>query len=213
MKLDGVKINFLGDSITEGAGTTEPERCFHQLIEEKYNLSVANNYGVSGTRIARQTEPTRENTKFDLTFELRSEVMDREVDAVVVFGGTNDFGHGDAHFGDVDSDSENIYTFCGALNSLISKLKTDFPSAKIVFMTPLHRMTENELSLPDNKKLSDYVDAIREICVKRGVDVIDLFAINPIDINDKLLLPDGLHPSDAGHEIMAEVIGNALLEL
>ena len=80
-------------------------------------------------------------------------------------------------------------------------------------MTPLHRMTENELSLPDNKKLSDYVDAIREICVKRGVDVIDLFAINPIDINDKLLLPDGLHPSDAGHEIMAEVIGNALLEL
>ena len=45
------------------------------------------------------------------------------------------------------------------------------------------------------------------------MDVIDLFAINPIDINDKLLLPDGLHPSDAGHEIMAEVIGNALLEL
>ncbi len=213
MKLNGAKINFLGDSITEGVGTTGPEKCFHQLIKEKNNLSIANNYGVTGTRIARQSVPTRDNTKFDLTFEMREEVMDRDVDAVVVFGGTNDYGHGDAHFGDADSDSEDIYTFCGALNSLISKLKRDFPKAKLVFMTPLHRWAEDEPSAPDNKTLSDYVDAMRKICSKRDVEVIDLFEINPIDINDKVLLPDGLHPSDAGHVIMSDVVAQALLEL
>lgn len=213
MKLDGAKINFLGDSITEGAGTTGPEMCFHQIIKEKHNLSVANNYGVSGTRIARQTEPTRDNTKFDLTFELRSEVMDRDVDAVVVFGGTNDFGHGDAHFGDVDSDSEDIYTFCGAVNSLISKLKRHFQKSEIVFMTPLHRLTEDEPSMPDGKILSDYVGAIVEICKKRDVKVIDLFKINPLDPADEGVVPDGLHPNDLGHAIMAEVIAEELLKI
>ncbi len=213
MRLDGAKINFLGDSITEGVGVTGPEKCFHQIIKEKFNLSIANNYGVGGTRIARQTVPTREDTKVDLTFELRAEVMDRDVDAVVVFGGTNDFGHGDARFGNADSDSEDVYTFCGALNSLISKLKREFSKSEIIFMTPLHRLAETEPSVPDGKILSDYAEAILEICKKRDVKVIDLFKINPLDSSDESLVPDGLHPNDAGHAIMAEVIGKVLLEL
>ncbi len=117
---------------------------FHQLIKEKYNMSHAYNYGIGGTRIARQLVPTKERTKLDLTFELRAEIMDRNSDAVVVFGGTNDYGHGDAPFGDIDSDSDDIYTFCGAVNSLITKLQKDFKDKKIVFMTPLHRRDEME---------------------------------------------------------------------
>ena len=55
--------------------------------------------------------------------------MERNADLVVVFSGINDFGHGDVPFGTLDS--EDIYTFCGAINSLISKLVKDFPDAKI----------------------------------------------------------------------------------
>ena len=119
MKLEGLTINFLGDSITEGHGTTGLDKAFHQIIKEKYNMNHAYNYGVGGTRIARQLVPERVSTKWDLTFELRAEIMNRNADAVVVFGGTNDYGHGDAPFGELDS--EDIYTFCGALNSLIKK--------------------------------------------------------------------------------------------
>lgn len=35
MKLEGTIINFLSDSITEGCGTTAPDKVFHQLISEK----------------------------------------------------------------------------------------------------------------------------------------------------------------------------------
>ena len=211
MELKGLTINFLGDSITEGHGTTAPEKVFHQVIKEKYGLEFAYNHGIGGTRLARQLTPTKDRPKHDLTFEIRAEIMDRNADAVVVFGGTNDFGHGDVPFGKLDS--EDIYTFCGAVNSLISKLLRDFPQAKIIFMTPLHRLTELEPSKPDGKILEDYVNAIREICKKRGIPVIDLFEINPLDPGDTELVPDGLHPSDAGHSVMADVIAEELLKI
>jgi len=140
MKLEGMTINFLGDSITEGTGTTDLDKTFHQIIKEKCNLKHAYNYGLGGTRIARQVVPSKVYPRWDLAFELRAEIMDRNADAVVVFGGTNDHGHGDAPFGDIDSD--DVYTFCGALNSLITKLQKDFEGKKIIFMTPLHKTAE-----------------------------------------------------------------------
>lgn len=212
MKPEGAKINFLGDSITDGLGVTAPEKIYHQLIKENYGLAGAYNYGLSGTRIARQTSPTTDRPKLDLTFELRAQTMCRDVDAVVVFGGTNDYGHGDSRFGNVDSEDEDIYTFCGAVNTLITALKKDFPRAELVFMTPLHRRNEEQPSRPGGKPLAEYVHAMSAICAKRNVKVIDLFAINPLDPEDTMI-SDGLHPSDAGHVVLAQTVGEALLAL
>ena len=211
MDLNGLTVNFLGDSITEGYGVIEPGNVYHQIIKEKYNLKQVYNYGISGTRIARQTVPSADCPRNDLYFELRSEIMQPSADVIVVFGGTNDYAHGDAAFG--TQDSEDVYTFCGAVNSLINKLRRDFPKAKIIFMTPLHRTFETNLSDPDSKILEDYAKAISEICNKRNIDVIDLFKINPLDPEDKELVPDGLHPNDKGHSIMADVIGKELLKI
>ena len=213
MKLNGARINFLGDSITDIHNATAPDKVYHQVIKKTYGLADAYNYGVSGTRIARQTVPTTGSTKYDLTFELRAQTMCRDVDAVVVFGGTNDYGHGDSSFGCVDSDSEDIYTFCGAVNSLISALRRDFPQAELVFMTPLHRKGEEAPRRPGGEPLAAYARALVTICARRGVKVIDLFAINPIDAENTELLPDGLHPSDAGHALLAQTAGQALLAL
>lgn len=212
MELKGLTINFLGDSITEGHGTTDSSKAFHQLIKEKHGLKLAYNYGVGGTRIARKINPTQ-TTIWDYTFELRSEIMDRNADTVVVFGGTNDYGHGDAPLG--DADSKDIFTFCGAVNSLIDKLEQNFPNAKIVFMTPIHRLEETKPAplTPDGKTLSDYAKAIKEVCAKKDIAVIDLFEINPLDPADTQLVPDGLHPNDDGHKILAEVVANELLKL
>lgn len=211
MKLEGLKINFLGDSITEGACATAPENAYHQVIKEKYKLAKANNYGVGGTRLARQNMPSTENTIWDYTFEMRADIMDRDVDAVVVFGGTNDYGHGDAKFGNIDD--ECVDTYCGAVNSLITKLKKDFPKSDIIFMTPIHRLNETEAHAPDNKTLEDYVVAMCEICKKRNIKVIDLFGLNNMDPADDTLFEDGLHPNDAGHTVLGEIVAQELLKL
>lgn len=211
MKLENKKIAFLGDSITAGSGTTGPDKIFHQLIKQKYNLAQAYNCGIGGTRIARQTNPTISCITHDLYFALRAQVMPRDVDAVVVFGGTNDYGHGDAKFGTPDSTDE--YTFYGALNSLCTQLKSDYPNSKIIFLTPLHRVSDDTPCAPEGKLLSDYVNAIVEIAENYGFSVIDLFGADILDPYNPELVPDGLHPSDKGHEIMADYIAKELLKI
>ena len=53
MNIEGKVIHFLGDSITEGVGATDASHCFVSLIGRKTG-AVVHNYGVGGTRIARQ---------------------------------------------------------------------------------------------------------------------------------------------------------------
>ncbi len=211
MELKGKKINFLGDSITEGAGTTGQDKCFHQLMKEKHGLSEARNYGVSGTRLAKQVKPS-ENTRFDLHFSMRAVDMDKNADAIVVFGGTNDFGHGDAPIGEMSDRTPD--TFYGALHYLYTYLMTEYPDANIFICTPIHRLTENNPDMK-GKILSDYVEMIKEVARYYSLPVIDLFAnygVKPsISVQREKYMPDGLHPSDAGHVLLSERIANFIL--
>lgn len=208
MKLENLKITFLGDSITQGHGTTADDKIYHQIIKRDYNLADAYNCGIGGTRIAKQTSPSFHI--HDLYFSLRVDILPLETDMVVIFGGTNDFGHGDAKMGTIDS--ADIYTFYGALNDLISKVKNRNKNAKIVFLTPIRRTTENQPNM-NGYVLEDYVNAIIEVTKKYNLPVIDLFRSGIIDPFDKELVPDGLHPSDKGHEIMADYIAKELLKI
>ena len=97
MNLQGKKINFLGDSITFGYGLGNSCDRFADLIAQRYG-AISRNYGISGTRIARQTTPS-DDPSHDLDFPSRVAEMDPDADIVVVFGGTNDYGHGDAPLG------------------------------------------------------------------------------------------------------------------
>ena len=215
MKLEGIKANFLGDSITEGVGASCHENTYHQILAKTWGFTASRNYGISGTRFARQYKPTADNPRFDLDFCGRVEEMDADADLIVVFGGTNDFGHGDAPFGKFEDRTKD--TFCGACHELMTKLINKYPDATIVIMTPLHRITEDEPSVGNARPLSDYVEMIKKTAEFYSLPVMDLWAasgIQPrVDIIKEKYCPDGLHPNDAGHEKMAERIGNFLLAL
>ena len=58
MKLEGLTVNFLGDSITEGTGVTNvAENRYDNRLKRMYNLGATNNYGIGGTRLAHQEKP------------------------------------------------------------------------------------------------------------------------------------------------------------
>lgn len=199
MKLEGLKINFLGDSITEGVGVSDRENLRYTSVFERASGAIVRNYGIGGTRIARQHKPSA-NPRHDLDFQDRVEGMDADANVVVVFGGTNDFGHGDAAFGCFDDRDE--YTFYGAVHSLVLRLKRRYPDAEIVFMTPLHRRTEEEPNPATGKVLADYVRALREVTTYYGIPVLDLYSTSGIQprMPDGLddMTCDGLHPNDKG---------------
>ena len=207
MELKNKKINFLGDSITEGAGASIYENCYVEVLKRKFSLAEARNYGIGGTRIARQRIPSAES-KFDRDFPSRVGEMEEDADMVVVFGGTNDHGHGDAPIG-CESD-RTPDTFIGACHTLYASLKDKF-SCPIVVLTPLHRAVENR---EDGIELKDYVNLIKAIAPQYGLPVLDLYeksAINTATLSE--LTGDGLHPNDRGHEILAEEIGKYLQAL
>ena len=218
MILEGKIINFLGDSITQGYGTT-PGNIYLEIIAEKYGLKAANNFGVSGTRIARQKKPTADAPEMDEYFTQRAKKMPKDADAVVVFGGTNDYGHGDAPLGEFSDRTPD--TFYGAMHCLCDYLINKFHGKPIVFMTPLHRLNEDNPT-GDNKPqpvapLSVYVDIIKEVARYYSLPVCDLFANSGLQPNLGVIkenyAPDGLHPNEAGHRIIAERLANFLLSL
>lgn len=88
-----MKIAFLGDSITYGGCATKPEYIYTYRVGKALGCDV-DAYGVIGTRLARQTVPSA-TPSFDEDFLTRAEKMG-DADFVFVFGGTNDYGHGDA---------------------------------------------------------------------------------------------------------------------
>ncbi|MBP3605642.1 MAG: SGNH/GDSL hydrolase family protein [Clostridia bacterium] len=209
MELKNKKILFLGDSITQGVGASSPETAYVSVFGALSGASVMN-FGVSGTRIAEQKTPSNEPS-FDETFERRAERMPSDADVVVVFGGTNDFGHGDARFGCFED--RDKYSFYGALHSLLRMLIEKYPSAYILYMSPLHRLSENatvnEIGIPCHP-MKDYVEAIREVCEYYAVPLLDLYAISgmqpAVPIVKELYMPDGLHPSDAGAARIARLL-------
>lgn len=207
MELTGKKVLFLGDSITAGAGASSPETNYVSVFTRLSGAQTVN-YGIGGTRIARQITPSAE-ARWDRDFVSRVEEMEPDADVVVVFGGTNDFGHGDAPFGSFDDREET--SFYGALHVLCTRLIQKYPRAEIVFMTPLHRLSEDntrkENGATDTRPLRAYVDAIKEVAGYYGLPVLDLFrtsGLQPkVDIIRQLYMPDGLHPSDLGAEKLA----------
>lgn len=218
MELKNAVINFLGDSITEGVGASCEANRFTDVLAREFGLKRANNYGIGGSRIARQQVITEE--LYDRDFCMRFEEMDPDADAVVVFGGTNDFGHGEAPLG-VPTDREPD-TFYGACHYLMRGLIERYTGKPVVILTPLHRLEEDD-PRGDGRKphsvapLSTYRAILMEVAEYYALPVLDLYATSGIqprsDICRERLCPDGLHPSDEGHALIAHRIGTFLKHL
>ena len=157
-----MKILFLGDSITEGYGASCYETSYVPLIANKLNADVRN-YGVSGTRIARQTFILEWMCHSNFDMNLRTEIMEKDADCVVLLGGTNDYGIGCAPLG--NENDTDVFTFYGAVNTLLDKLISTYGKDKLIIVLPLPRLNEGNVDGHDPRfkrglktTLKQYVD-------------------------------------------------------
>ena len=220
MELKGKIIDFLGDSITEGVGVTDQNNRYDNVIHRRFELAAHYNYGIGGTRLAHQSVPS-EIPRYDLCFCGRAYLLDKSADLIVVYGGVNDYIHGDAYFGTMDDRTPT--TFCGAVYFLMNLLKTNYEGKKIVFMTPAHMhfkgisdkcLSGRPMKKPDAQPLSAYVEVIKARGEELGIPVLDLFEKLPIDPNNESdrekYTVDGLHFNDEGQGILAKTLGDFL---
>ena len=141
-----------------------------------------------------------------------SEVMDKNADFVFVFGGTNDYGHGDAPVG--RTGEKTPYTFLGAVSSLIEYLRGIYGEKNICFILPARQYYENDATGGGHRRLpapdfKGYVDLLRSALESYGVDYIDLYSHGlpkPDTDGASEYFIDGLHPNDKGHDFIARKI-------
>ena len=144
--IKGLKWNALGDSITQGSGTT---KTYIDYITEATGV-VARNYGISGTMISSVEVPN------GVGMSIRYEDMSDDADIITVFGGTNDYGHGVVEIGSwEDTGSETLY---GGTKTLVKGLMSKYPTAKIGFILPIPRHGIN-----GTNNLGNYVAAIKDV--------------------------------------------------
>ena len=208
MNLDNKVVAVLGDSITEGACASKKENSFVDLLNSKYHLKTLN-YGIGGTRISRQ-EDVSEWTIFDYDYNLRLTLIPKNIDVLIVFGGTNDFGHGKAPF-----EGNTEYSFKGALNILYDRIDEKYKGKEIVIITPLQR-EDQQLSLC-GLPLIDYVNEIKRQAKNHNYHILDLYEDKDFKAGSKEfkenIFEDGLHPNDSGHALIAKKIYEYLKEI
>lgn len=219
MNLCGKKIAFLGDSITEGHGVSDLANRYDNRLLAALSLSAVYNYGIGGTRLAHNTRAS-EKPRYDLCFCGRAYDIAADADVVVVYGGTNDYGHGDAPFGTMADKTPD--TFLGAVRFLMSFLREKFAGKPIVFVAPARRNGDEavyfrQVQNPEARVLLSYVDAIKDVAKEYDIPVLDLYrelGINPNLAEDReKYAPDGLHFNDEGHGVLATVLKDFLTAL
>ena len=212
------KIGCLGDSITFGAGGISWVTRLKELTGCKYAI----NYGVSGTTI--ETNGTGQS------FVERYTNMANDLDLICVWGGVNDHhwtGTAGRPFGNINSPTTETNSFYGALKNLCEGLINKYPGKTIMFITPMKNRgyvaggktcyawnEPNEIG----KTLTDYRNAIIEVCDYYSIPVLDLYSCSGISpmVNSQVneLMPDHLHPNTKGNlEVLAPKIASFMNNL
>lgn len=143
----GKRVAYLGDSITDER-QTKTQKVYWQYLEELLGI-VPTVYGISGNQwhhIIPQAERLIEQ-------------QGQEVDAILIFIGTNDFNAG-VPIGEWYTETpENLQvlpdgtkeyrwrrtpvmdnsTVCGRINKAMAFLKKNYPTKQIIVLTPIHR--------------------------------------------------------------------------
>ena len=212
------KIGCLGDSITFGAGGTS----WVTKLKEFTSCKEAINYGISGTTI--ETNGTGQS------FVERYSSMADDLDLICVWGGVNDHhwtGSAGRVFGDINTPTTQIDSFYGALKHLCEGLLNKYPTKKIMFITPMKNkgyVVNGKTCYAWNeqngigKTLTDYRNAVIEVCDFYSIPVLDLYScsgISPENENQvQALMPDRLHPNTKGNlEILAPKIASFMNNL
>ncbi len=134
---------------------------------------------------------------------------------ILVFMGMNDYLYNTPIGNIEDADDISLY---GALNTIIPGILEKKPGSRLVFVTPMPIYMESGQSTNAvGHSIKDYAEAIKRACEKYDVDVIDLYSLFPLDPMHKQVrdnyMPDGIHPNEEGHRLIARIIESGLSDI
>ena len=139
-----------------------------------------------------------------------------KVEVLLVQYGVNDYHAGIPMENPEDPFDE--YTFGGALRSAISIWREAYPNIRIILLTSTYSWYDyTHLTCEEKDEgggiLEDYVNAEIRIAEELNVEIIDLYHdLYPHEAweDEDIYTRDGLHPNEAGRQLLAEIIADYL---
>lgn len=177
-----------GDSIAEGWCASEPAGAWPHIVSRRHDFDVVN-LGYAGS--ARGELPSAE------------ELAALPADLISVAHGTNCWTRTP-----VSAD-----LFGAGLHAFLDLVRTGHPETPIIAISPILRLdaenTPNVLGMSLVDLRTVFENVVEE---RREKGDTHLHLVPGRDLVPEVHLPDGIHPDDAGHQRMAEVLGPVLNE-
>jgi lysophospholipase L1-like esterase len=200
-----IRIVALGDSITKGVCTgVREEDTFRHLLQE--DLSPMTGYEV---------EVINAGVDGDITttaiHRLERDVLRYDPGYVTIMFGVNDAGYyRPATDSMADTPRVSAEDFRSNLGAIIEAVQKNH--AKPVLVTPVpmnpayaHRHFPAYLENGLNYLVDEYADIIRDLASGTGLPLVDVHRAFSADPDTDKLVPDGIHPNEAGHRFIADI--------
>ena len=205
-QLTGKRLLIIGDSYTAGFGVT-PGQTYGDLIAARNSMTYINK-GISGTTLGEKATDVA-NSMVNRYLRSFTGTTGQQVDYIVVFGGTNDPANSVA-VTDNAGDAGKTTTI-GALKVLCVGLQTEYPEAKILFVTPILR--------GDFTFYEPWANACITIPARYGIASYDAFHRSGFNSNNSanqlkwFQSGDPVHLNTLGHLDFSYQVERALLAL
>ena len=190
----GKRVAYLGDSITDER-QTKTQQVYWQYLEELLGI-VPTVYGISGNQW-HQIIPQAERMIAK---------QGQEVDAILIFIGTNDFNAGVPIGEWYTEEPENLQvmpdgtkefrwkrtpvmddaTVCGRINKAMEFLKKNYPTKQIILLTPIHRaifVSQSSGRRQPDDRYSNKIGIYFSEYLKIYQEIANVWAVPVIDLN------------------------------
>ena len=193
------------------------------LASDRNFLSMASitlAYAADDFALPRNHETTAPATEYFEEREKQLEQLDlTQTDIVIIEHCLNDY-HCAVPIGDADSTS--VYTYIGAIKTVVGKLREINPDLRIIIVSPTEKWMPDGVNASEydygGGVLDDYVRAQRETAESLGVEYIYLYDLydtpgigdGGAEISGIEYSVDGTHPNFYGRVLIAQTIAEYL---
>jgi lysophospholipase L1-like esterase len=202
-KLKTQKVIFFGDSITElGA---KPGGYIMRMKDELDKKNLGSDYELAGAGIGG-------NKVYDLYLRMDDDVLAQNPDIVFIWVGVNDVWHKTMFGTGTDRDKfEKFYT--AIINKCLDR------HIRLFLVTPAVIGEKTDYTNQQDGDLNAYAQIIRNLAQKFHTGLVDLREIfhtyelkdNPGNKESGILTVDRVHLNDAGNQLVADSMLDALL--
>ncbi len=213
---EDMEVVFIGDSITEGVGgnlDAEGEKVSYvNYVDEALDFKSVLNHGEAGRTVANYGD---KELSMDANID---NLINLDADTVVILIGVNDylFYSQEKRFGALDNGSTAGY--CGGLQSFVDAVKRNYADKEYFFVTTYQLLSTDGSTYTDyngTPTFNDYMQIQRTLAERNGYHMIDIFNSGFMSTKDAVttanLIPDGIHPNDAGYKMLGTHIAAELL--